>query len=203
MKEYSPNLPSCSRVRVASRGWERVKAVERPNRFLSSGYKIQNLCMCDCAPQLVFFGGPAIWTSFHDNCGSVNFIQDQIVFGSASSFKYKIHHILNKNTKEKNLEKDPLLVRPLYVTMIAIIDHETFLGHPWVNHLTNGRAVPAIFLVYLFSSPRAESARAVTGRRNSHRGEGGRLFEPSAGFFYGNSSNSGTKSRKIVSKVGN
>ena len=32
---------------------------------------------------------------------------------------------------------------------------------------------------------------------------GGRLFEPSAGFFYGNSCNSGTKSRKIVSKVGN
>ena len=28
--------------------------------------------------------------------------------------------------------------------------------------------------------PRAESARAVTGRRNSHRWEGGRLFEPSA-----------------------
>ena len=64
-----------------------------------------------------------------------------------------------------------------------------------------------------FSSPRAkragpkglraESARAVTGRRNSHRWEGGRLFEPSAGFFYGNSCNSGTESRKIVSKVGN
>ena len=30
---------------------------------------------------------------------------------------------------------------------------------------------------------RAESARAVTGRRNSHRWEGGRLFELSAGFF--------------------
>ena len=53
------------------------------------------------------------------------------------------------------------------------------------------------------SSPRAESARAVTGRRNSHRWERGRLFEPSAGFFYGNSCNFGTKSRKIVSKVGN
>ena len=50
---------------------------------------------------------------------------------------------------------------------------------------------------------RAESARAVTGRRNSHRWERGRLFEPSAGFFYGNSCNFGTKSRKIVSKVGN
>ena len=50
---------------------------------------------------------------------------------------------------------------------------------------------------------RAESARAVTGRRNSHRWEGGRLFELSAKFFYGNSCNSGTESRKIVSKVGN
>ena len=46
-------------------------------------------------------------------------------------------------------------------------------------------------------------ARAVTGRRNSYRWEGGRLFEPSAGFFYGNGCNFGTKSRKIVSKVGN
>ena len=68
-------------------------------------------------------------------------------------------------------------------------------------------------LLLLLSSPRAqragpkglraESARAVTGRRNSYRWEGGRLFEPSAGFFYGNSCNSGTESRKIVSKVGN
>merc|ERR1712004_25059 len=32
---------------------------------------------------------------------------------------------------------------------------------------------------------------------------GGRLFDGSAGFFYGNSCNSGTESRKIVSKVGN
>ena len=33
--------------------------------------------------------------------------------------------------------------------------------------------------------------------------EGGRLFDRSAGFFYGNSCNSGTESRKIVPKVGN
>ena len=33
--------------------------------------------------------------------------------------------------------------------------------------------------------------------------EGGRLFEPSAKFFYGNSCNFGTESRKMVSKVGN
>ena len=32
---------------------------------------------------------------------------------------------------------------------------------------------------------------------------GGRLFDGSAGFFYGNSCNSGTESRKIVPKVGN
>ena len=49
----------------------------------------------------------------------------------------------------------------------------------------------------------AESARAVTGRRCPHSGRGGRLFEPSAGFFYGNSWNSGSESQKIVSKVGN
>ena len=33
--------------------------------------------------------------------------------------------------------------------------------------------------------------------------EGGRLFDRSAGFFYENSCNSGTESRKIVPKVGN
>ena len=33
--------------------------------------------------------------------------------------------------------------------------------------------------------------------------EGERLFDRSAGFFYGNSCNSGTESRKIVPKVGN
>ena len=37
--------------------------------------------------------------------------------------------------------------------------------------------------IRFLSSPRAESARAVTGRRNSHRWEGGRLFDGSAGFF--------------------
>ena len=57
--------------------------------------------------------------------------------------------------------------------------------------------------LFTLSSPRAESARAVTGRRNSYRWEGGRLFEPSAGFFYGNSCNSGTESQKMVSNVGN
>ena len=31
----------------------------------------------------------------------------------------------------------------------------------------------------------------------------GKLFNMSAGFFYGNSCNSGTESRKMVSKVGN
>ena len=58
-------------------------------------------------------------------------------------------------------------------------------------------------LLVVIQGPRAESARAVTGRRNSYRWEGGRLFDGSAGFFYGNSCNSGTESRKIVSKVGN
>ena len=33
--------------------------------------------------------------------------------------------------------------------------------------------------------------------------EGGRLFDMSAGFFYGNSCNSGTESQKIDPKVGN
>ena len=52
---------------------------------------------------------------------------------------------------------------------------------------------------------RAESARAVTGRRGPHSGEGedfvmGQRF---FFFFYENGHNSGTESQKIVPKVGN
>ena len=50
---------------------------------------------------------------------------------------------------------------------------------------------------------RAESARAVTGRWCPHSGEGEDFFDGSTKFFYGNSCNSGTESRKIISKVGN
>ena len=80
----------------------------------------------------------------------------------------------------------------------------------WVFGSQEDKGAPIYWSLIILSSPRAgpkglraESARAVTGRRNSHRWEGGRLFEPSARFFYRNSSNFGTKSRKIVSKVGN
>ena len=50
---------------------------------------------------------------------------------------------------------------------------------------------------------RAESTRAFTGRRNSHSGRGEDFLTSQPDFFYGNSCNSGTESRKIVSKVGN
>ena len=50
---------------------------------------------------------------------------------------------------------------------------------------------------------RAESARAVTGRRCPHSGRGEVFLSRQPDFFYGNSCNSGTESRKIVSKVGN
>ena len=71
----------------------------------------------------------------------------------------------------------------------------------------NGVKKMAICLIpSLLSSPRAkgagpkglraESARAVTGRQNSYSGRG-------EDFFYGNSCNSGTESRKIVPNVGN
>ena len=56
---------------------------------------------------------------------------------------------------------------------------------------------------FLLSSPHAESARAFIDRRNSYSGRGEDFFEPSAKFFYGNSCNFGTESRKMVSKVGN
>ena len=50
---------------------------------------------------------------------------------------------------------------------------------------------------------RAESARAFTGRWNSRSGRGEDFLSRQPNFFYGNSCNSRTKSRKIVSKVGN
>ena len=53
------------------------------------------------------------------------------------------------------------------------------------------------------SSPRAESARAVTGRRCPHSGEGEDFLTGQLNFFYENCCNSGTESRKIDPKVGN
>ena len=50
---------------------------------------------------------------------------------------------------------------------------------------------------------RAESARAFTGRRCPHSGKGEDFLTGQPDFFYGNSCNSGTESRKMVSKVGN
>ena len=49
----------------------------------------------------------------------------------------------------------------------------------------------------------AESARAFTGRRNSHSGREEDFLTGQPDFFYGNGCNSGTESRKIVPKVGN
>ena len=56
---------------------------------------------------------------------------------------------------------------------------------------------------FMLSSPRAESARAFTGRRISHSGRGEDFLTGQPDFFYRNSCNSGTESRKMVSKVGN
>ena len=53
--------------------------------------------------------------------------------------------------------------------------------------------------LFLFSSPkglRAESARAFTGRRCTHSGKGEDFLTGQPDFFYGNSCNSGTESRK-------
>ena len=65
----------------------------------------------------------------------------------------------------------------------------------------------------LLSSPRAkhagpkglhaESARAFTGRRCPHSGEGEDFLRRQPDFFYENCCISGTESRKIVPKVGN
>ena len=50
---------------------------------------------------------------------------------------------------------------------------------------------------------RAESARAVTGRQCPHSGRGEDFLMSQLNFFYGYSCNSGTRSQKIVPKVGN
>ena len=64
-------------------------------------------------------------------------------------------------------------------------------------------------MVSMYRSPlagpkglRAESARAVTGRRCPHSGKGEDFLTGQLN-FYGNCCNSGTESRKIVPKVGN
>ena len=70
-------------------------------------------------------------------------------------------------------------------------------------HICLLRTLHIVHPVKLLSSPCAESARAFTGRRNSHSGRGEDFLTGQPDFFYGNSCNSGTESRKMVSKVGN
>ena len=61
----------------------------------------------------------------------------------------------------------------------------------------------AITLMIIPKDLRAESARAVTGRRCPHSREGEDFLRGQPGSFYEKGCNSGTESRKIVPKVGN
>ena len=56
---------------------------------------------------------------------------------------------------------------------------------------------------YIFIKPARWERYGFYWQTELPQWEGGRLFDGSARFFYGNSCNSGTESRKIVSKVGN
>ena len=98
------------------------------------------------------------------------------------------------------LHSTQCISQPALSTFVIIFTHRNILNQWYTKENIKKKEISR---KHCLSSPRAESARAVTGRRNSHRWEGGRLFDGSAGFFYGNSCNSGTKSRKIISKVGN
>ena len=73
--------------------------------------------------------------------------------------------------------------------------------------LTSSLIFCLFFISWLFllllSSPRAESARAVTGRWCPHSGEWEDFLTGQPGFFYENGCNSGTKSQKILTKVRN
>ena len=73
-------------------------------------------------------------------------------------------------------------------------------SNPAVNHADRHAKCGSTFA--LLSSPRAESARAVTGRQCPHSWRGEDFLTGQPDFFYGNSCNSGTESRKIVPKVG-
>ena len=77
---------------------------------------------------------------------------------------------------------------------------------PW---LLNNFSLPRPGGIINLSSPRAKRAgpklraQGLLLYSRIPQWEGGRLFEPSAKYFYGNSCNSGTESQKMVSKVGN
>ena len=95
-----------------------------------------------------------------------------------------------------------------------LISHQAF---PWLWFLVSLRSLRELsrwdtfgFVkraltheIFTLSSPRAESARAVTGRRFLHSGEGENFLSRQPDFFYENCCNSGTESRKIDPKVGN
>ena len=63
--------------------------------------------------------------------------------------------------------------------------------------------LPVFYNIARAQGLRAESARAVTGRRCPHSEEGEDFLTGQPDFFYENCCNSGTESRKIDPKVGN
>ena len=90
--------------------------------------------------------------------------------------------------------------------LLASVNFDRWLQQWWhVSLNSNNISYPARALraLGLLSSLRAESARAVTGRRCPHSGRGEDFLSHQPDFFYGNICNSGTESRKIVPKVGN
>ena len=84
VKEYSPKPvkvqhSACSKPWLGTRqgGWE----TEQVSLLRLQNSKPVHVWLRAWAG---LFWGPAIWAFFHHNCGSVNFIQDQIVFWSGS-----------------------------------------------------------------------------------------------------------------------
>ena len=81
-----------------------------------------------------------------------------------------------------------IIVISVPITVLVIEVQNLRNRHPRRNYHYPARALRA-------KGPRAESARAVTGRRCPHSGRGDDFLSRQPDFF--------TESRKIVSKVGN
>ena len=106
--------------------------------------------------------------------------------------------------KSKILE-DLKLFRPRPLFSVSLVSNQ---GIRYVEYVTEGRLKWAFLSVCSLASPRAkglraESTRAVTGRRCPHSGEGEDFLTSQLNFVYENCCNSGTESRKIDPKVGN
>ena len=138
-----------------------------------------------------------------------NWLQQRSAQGSSSgrehyqsSFQFSVENNLIIRSRPLSFSLTFLIFLPCLVYLSLLESLTKYLHYV---PLTDKDSNLIKYLMTALIQPAREALRALGLLLYSRipQWEGGRLFDRSAGFFYGNSCNSGTESRKIVPKVGN